>query len=40
MKALTVRGKYKGTSGHEHHVREFVRELNNQGVSVRLIDIP
>lgn len=40
MKALQVRGTYRGRSGHDHHVREFVRELHRMGISIRLIDIP
>jgi glycosyltransferase involved in cell wall biosynthesis len=40
LKALQVRGPFKGPSGYEHHVREFVRELVNQGVEVQLIDLP
>ena len=40
LKALQVRGPFKGPSGYEHHVREFVRELVNQGVEVQLTDLP
>src|SRR5688572_24597144 len=40
VKALRVHGPYKGPSGYEHHVREFVRELHAQGVAVELIDLP
>lgn len=38
MKALTIRGPFKGISGYDHHVRAFVRELYAQGISVRLVD--
>lgn len=40
LTALTVRGPYKGPTGYDHHTREFVRELHNQGVSIELIDFP
>jgi glycosyltransferase involved in cell wall biosynthesis len=40
LDALRVRGPFKGPSGYDHHVREFVRELVNQGVAVELIDLP
>lgn len=40
MRALTVRGPFRGVTGYDHHVREFVRELARQGVCVRLIDLP
>ncbi len=40
LTALTVRGPFRGPSGYEHHVREFVRELHRQGVAVELIDVP
>lgn len=40
LNALIVRGPFRGPSGYAHHVREFVRELHNQGVAVELIDLP
>src|SRR5690242_7366806 len=40
LPALKVRGPFRGPSGYEHHVREFVRELHNQGVAVELVDFP
>ncbi|HEX4167515.1 MAG TPA: hypothetical protein VHZ55_18775 [Bryobacteraceae bacterium] len=40
VKALTVRGPFRGPSGYDHHVREFVRELDRQGIRVHLIDLP
>jgi len=40
LEAITVRGPFHGHSGHDHHVREFVRELHNQGIAVQLLDLP
>ncbi len=40
MRRLKVRGPFKGPSGYEHHVREFVRELHRQGVAIELHDLP
>jgi glycosyltransferase involved in cell wall biosynthesis len=40
LKALTVRGPFRGPTGYDHHVREFVRELDAQGVAIELQDIP
>ena len=40
MRALTVCGPFRGVTGYDHHVREFVRELARQGVSVWLLDLP
>lgn len=40
MKALTIRGPFKGISGHDRHVRAFVRELCRQGIGVKLTDFP
>jgi glycosyltransferase involved in cell wall biosynthesis len=40
VNALHVRGPFKGPTGYEHHVREFVRELHRQGVRVQLTDLP
>jgi glycosyltransferase involved in cell wall biosynthesis len=39
-RAIKVRGPYKGASGHDHHVREFVRHLARQGIRQQLIDLP
>ena len=39
-RALKVRGPYKGPSGHDHHVREFVRHLARQRIRQQLIDLP
>lgn len=39
-RAIKVRGPYKGPSGHDHHVREFVRHLALQGIRQQLIDLP
>src|SRR2546427_4707167 len=38
--ALTVRGPYRGASGHDHHVREFVRHLAWRGIRQQLVDVP
>jgi glycosyltransferase involved in cell wall biosynthesis len=35
-----VRGSFRGASGHDHHTREFVRQLAGQGVRIQLTDIP
>jgi glycosyltransferase involved in cell wall biosynthesis len=40
LSALTVRGPFRGPSGYDHHVREFVRELDRRGIRVQLIDVP
>jgi glycosyltransferase involved in cell wall biosynthesis len=40
INALHIRGPYRGPTGYEHHVREFVRELHRQGVKVQLTDLP
>ena len=40
LTALRIRGPYKGSTGYDHHTREFVRELYNQGIAVELIDCP
>lgn len=40
LSALKIRGPFRGPSGYEHHVREFVRELHRQGVELELEDIP
>lgn len=37
---LKVIGPYTGPTGYDHHVREFVRELVKQGVTVELVDFP
>jgi glycosyltransferase involved in cell wall biosynthesis len=34
-----VRGSFRGASGHDHHTREFVRQLAGQGVRIQLSDI-
>jgi len=38
--ALIVRGPYRGPSGHDHHVREFVRGLHRLGLRIQLLDVP
>src|SRR4029434_10430050 len=40
LDALSVRGPFRGTTGYDHHVREFVRELVRQGVAVHLEGLP
>ena len=37
---LLVRGPFHGPTGYDHHVREFVRALAQQGVSIQLVDLP
>jgi len=39
-RALVIHGPYLGASGHDHHVREFVRHLSDQRIRIQLIDIP
>jgi len=40
LQRLLVRGPFRGPTGYDHHTREFVRELNRQGVAVQLVDVP
>jgi glycosyltransferase involved in cell wall biosynthesis len=40
LSRLKIRGPFRGPTGYEHHVREFVRELHRQGVELELRDIP
>lgn len=40
LRALAVRGPYRGASGHDHHVREFVRHLAARGIRLQLEDLP
>src|SRR6266496_963066 len=40
LNALTVRGPFRGPTGYDHHVREFVREFHAQGIAVELVDLP
>lgn len=37
---LTIRGPFRGHTGHDHHVREFVRSLAALGVGIQLVDVP
>jgi glycosyltransferase involved in cell wall biosynthesis len=39
-RSLSVRGPFRGASGHDRHTREFVRHLARQGVRLQLTDIP
>ena len=38
VNSVKVRGPFTGPSGHDHHVREFVRELSRHGTSIQLED--
>ncbi len=40
LSALKVQGPFRGDSGHDHHVREFVRALHSLGVEIELVDHP
>jgi glycosyltransferase involved in cell wall biosynthesis len=40
LTALKVRGPFRGATGYDHHVREFVRALHAQGVAIQLVDMP
>lgn len=40
LRTLIVRGPFRGPSGHDHHIREFVRELHRQGIGIQLFDLP
>lgn len=40
IKAVRVRGTFHGPTGHDRHVRAFVREFVRAGVDVQLIDMP
>jgi glycosyltransferase involved in cell wall biosynthesis len=39
-RSLAVRGSFRGASGHDHHTREFVRQLTGAGVRIQLTDMP
>lgn len=39
-RSLRVRGPYRGPSGYDHHVREYVRALHRLGVAIQLVDFP
>jgi len=40
QRTLVVRGPFRGHTGHDHHVREFVRSLAGLGVGIQLVDVP
>ena len=40
VRSLAVRGSFRGASGHDHHTREFVRQLASAGVRIQLTDVP
>ena len=39
-RSLAVRGSFRGASGHDHHTREFVRQLASADVRIQLTDMP
>jgi glycosyltransferase involved in cell wall biosynthesis len=39
-RSLRIRGSFRGLSGHDHHTREFARQLARLGVRVQLTDLP
>jgi len=40
IKSLTIRGPFRGPTGHDHHTRAFVRHLLAAGVRIQLLDVP
>jgi glycosyltransferase involved in cell wall biosynthesis len=40
INGLTIRGSFRGYSGHDRTVRSFVRELDALGVAIELVDNP
>jgi glycosyltransferase involved in cell wall biosynthesis len=40
LQAVRVRGPFHGPSGYDHHVRAFVRHLDQAGIAVQLVDFP
>jgi glycosyltransferase involved in cell wall biosynthesis len=40
LKALEIYGPFRGPSGYDHHVREFVRQFQSLDVDVQLHDVP
>ncbi|MGD9711102.1 MAG: hypothetical protein AB7V46_03435 [Thermomicrobiales bacterium] len=40
IRAVKIRGTFRGPTGHDRHVRAFSRELVRAGVAVQLIDMP
>ncbi len=40
IRALRVRGSFRGPTGYDRNVRSFTRELVNAGVDVQLVDMP
>lgn len=38
IEALTVKGSFRGFSGHDRHVREFARGMSQHGVQLQLVD--
>jgi glycosyltransferase involved in cell wall biosynthesis len=39
-RSLKITGSYKGTTGHDHHTRSIVRELDRAGIKIQLNDFP
>jgi glycosyltransferase involved in cell wall biosynthesis len=40
IQALRIRGPFRGSSGYDHHTRQFVRAIAGSGVAVELVDVP
>ena len=40
IQALRIRGPFRGSSGYDHHTRQFARAIDRLGVEVELIDVP
>jgi len=40
LRALSICGSFRGWTGHDRHVREFVREFARQGLEIELADFP
>jgi len=39
-RSLRIRGSFRGLTGHDHHTREFARQLARLGIGVQLTDLP
>jgi glycosyltransferase involved in cell wall biosynthesis len=39
LSGVRIHGPFTGPSGYDHHVREFVRELNRRSVGVELVNL-
>jgi glycosyltransferase involved in cell wall biosynthesis len=40
IRALNVRGPFRGATGYDHHVRAFTRAIAKQGIEIQLVDVP